>query len=140
MSLSGVNIVIVDDSKTFRDILKRYLNMISANIVGEAEDGLQYIELTKKIEADVVLMDLNMPRLNGIETTLITSDCNSKHFKIIALTEHDEIRYMINMKSAGAMGYVVKSEMESHLVRAIETVKNGGTYFPELNNTVAYGK
>ncbi len=127
------HIYIVDDSLAFRKVIKTYLGIKNCGIVvGEASNGQELLDVFAGLDIDIILMDLNMPVLNGIETTKIINQKHTDRVKIIGLTQNEEFNYMRSMIQAGAMGYVVKQEMGTQLIKAIETVAKGKIYYPEL--------
>lgn len=128
-----INILLVDDNNFFRKVLKNYLNnMGNINIAGEATNGEEAIEIYRRKKIDLILMDLNMPVLGGVEATRILIEQHENFVKIIGLSQHNEIDYMKRMIQAGASGYVLKEEMGEHLINAITTVLKGEKYFSEL--------
>ncbi|MEE8437639.1 MAG: response regulator transcription factor, partial [Candidatus Neomarinimicrobiota bacterium] len=105
-------------------------------VVGEANDGRQAIENCKKTEPNVVVMDLAMPRLNGIEATrIIKKEC--PEIKIIILSMYSEEEYIFRAMEAGASGYLLKKNAAEDLIRAIRAVHAGKGFFsPEVSKTV----
>ncbi len=96
-------------------------------VVGEAEDGFSTIELARKLKPQVVVMDITMPGLNGIEAThQITKEM--PHIKVLALSMHTDQRFIEGMLRAGATGYLPKDCASEGLVRAIRTVLSNQTY------------
>jgi two-component system response regulator NreC len=105
-------------------------------IVGEAENGRQALELVQELGPDVVLMDLTMPDMNGIEATRNISECCPES-KVLALTIHEDEAYFFKMLDAGALGYVPKRAAPTDLIRAIEAVSRGQVYLdPALAATL----
>lgn len=107
------------------------LNEISfVKVVGEASNGNEVLDILKKNKADIVLMDIKMPVMDGIEATKkITSLYPDT--QIIAITMHEEIGYFNKMIDAGASGFLLKKTNKSQLEDAINAVYNGETYFSE---------
>jgi len=126
-----IRVLLVDDHRIIRDGLKALLMGIKEiNIIGECNDGIEVAPFLEKNQVDVVLMDINMPKQNGI----ITTDIISKQFpevKIIALTMHQEESYISKILQAGANGYVIKNASRKELVEAITKVNEGNTFFSE---------
>ncbi len=124
-----IKIIIAEDHALYRDGLKTMLKSHSAfEIIAEAENGSELIKLFEFHKPDVVLMDINMPILNGIEATKFITD----HFnetKIIAITMNDEKSSIMDMMDAGANGYVLKSEDKDEIIKAINSVMNGDDYY-----------
>ena len=107
-----------------RSLLEKHPDM---EIIGEVEDGRKAVELVKELMPDIVIMDISMPNLNGIDATRqITSEFPD--VKVIALSIHANRRFVSDMLSAGAAGYILKECMFDELVRAIKTVVGNGNY------------
>lgn len=135
--MASINIMLVDDHKMIREGLKHFLQDIEEfEIVAEAENGRQCLEQLQTIQVDVVLSDLNMPIMDGLE---LTKELKSAHpqIKVIALTMMGESQHIKQMLVEGAMGYLLKNCSEQELISAIRTVQNGGTYYsPEVTNII----
>lgn len=115
-------ILLVDDHLMLRDGLRALLEKDAGmKVVGGAENGREAIELTRTLAPDVVVMDIGLPGLNGIEATRQILASNSG-VKIIALSMHSDKRYVIQMLKAGASGYLLKNCASDELVRAIHSV------------------
>lgn len=128
-----IKVFIVDDSLAFRKLLKWFIKLKpQLNIVGEAQSGEQLFERIPDTDTDIILMDINMPGIDGIQCTKTIKNLFANHIKVIALSDHNETDYMKSMIKTGASGYVIKSEMNNHLINAIESVNNGALYFPDL--------
>jgi len=122
-------IAIVDDHDILRDGLKFTLSQINfAEIIGEARNGIEFLELMKTISPDVVLMDIAMPEMDGIEATKEILK-TMPDLKIIALTMFDNEEYYFKMVTAGAVGFVLKKSSIDELEKAIITVADGDNYF-----------
>ena len=124
-----IKIIIAEDHALYRDGLKTMLSSISDfDIIGEAENGSSLIKLFEFHKPDIVLMDINMPILNGIEATkFVTTHFNDT--KVIALTMNDEKSSIMDMMDAGANGYVLKSEDKEEIIKAINAVIDGEDYY-----------
>jgi DNA-binding NarL/FixJ family response regulator len=134
MNNSKPKIFIVDDNLTFRTILSDFLdNTNEFEIVGEASDGVECLERIEGKQIDIILMDINMPNLNGIQTAIIIDQKHYEYIKIIALTQYDEFEYIKTMIEVGAKSYVYKSEVGQQLVKAIKKVMKGEMYFPVVS-------
>lgn len=126
-----IKVLLVDDHRIIRDGLKALLMGVKeVNIIGECNDGKEAVLFIENNEVDVVLMDINMPNMNGFETTEIITSKN-KDVKILALTMHQEESYISKILQAGASGYVLKSASRQELIQAITKVNDGNTYFSE---------
>jgi DNA-binding NarL/FixJ family response regulator len=126
-----IKIVIVDDHEIFRNGLKMILGRLKhIDIVGEAANGQEFLALIKHTACDVVLMDIEMPVMNGIEATSAAMKENPE-LKIIALTMFQEDDYIQSMMDAGVKGFLIKNVGKETLDKAILTVYRGGTYYSE---------
>lgn len=105
-------------------------------IIGEAETGAQGIQMADQLRPDVVLMDISMPDMNGIEATRIIKT-QHPDIAVLALTMHEDDQYFFEMLGAGASGYVPKRAAPNDLISAIHAVSNGGMFlFPSLARTL----
>jgi DNA-binding NarL/FixJ family response regulator len=129
---SKVRVIIVDDHEIFRDGLKFILSQILGyDVIGEAGNGNEFLDLLEKDMPDVVLMDISMPEMDGV----VASENALKkhpHLKIIALSSYGDEHYYYKMIKAGVMGYVLKKSGKEELEKAIQTVLNGDNYFSPL--------
>ena len=120
-----VKVMIVDDHNLVREGLKAvFAQGDEIDVVGEAGSGEEAIEMVEKVKPDVILMDISMPGINGIQATKQIRD---KHpdAKIVILTMLDQEGYMYEAIKAGATGYMLKSTSSDELVNAIQTVNDG---------------
>jgi two-component system response regulator DegU len=132
-----IKILLVEDRDIIRDLFKlMFAKDDFIKITGEAEDGLEAIELVKKNDYDVIIMDINMPNLNGLETTKKIKEYNPKS-KILAHSFHQNNYYIQEMIRAGASGYIMKGESVSEYREAIWTIFNSGIYLSdEIDNSI----
>jgi len=123
-----MRILIADDHGIVRDGLKFLIGRESdMEVVGEAEDGLMAVKLAKELQPDVIIMDVSMPNLNGIQAArLITHEVPGT--RIIALSMYFNRSFVMDMLKAGAVGYVLKSYLFDELGRAIRAVTAGERY------------
>lgn len=121
--------MLVDDHQIITDGISSLLEDIPGiKVVAAARDGMEAIGLLNEVDVDVILMDIQMPVMNGWETTgAVMKDC--PHIKIIALTTFDERSIVQKMIQAGAKGYILKNINKDKLVEAIVAVHHGETYF-----------
>lgn len=125
--MMAIKVVIVDDHALLREGLAKILSLESNFlIVGEANCGDEAIALTRTLKPDVVLMDINMPGLNGIEATKIIKE-EMPQVGIIALTIHEDEEYIFELVRAGVSGYILKDIQPEQLIKAIKDVAEGKT-------------
>lgn len=96
-------------------------------VVGQATDGLEALELVEELQPDVVMMDISMPNMNGIETTKIFRE-RFPDLKVLILSMHDNREYISQLMFHGAKGYILKDVSVEEMVNAIRTVADGATY------------
>jgi RNA polymerase sigma factor (sigma-70 family) len=126
-----LNILLVEDHHIIRQGIKSLLEKQDGLcIIGEAEDGRQAVELAKKLKPDVIIMDVTMPQLNGIEATRKILEDNPDA-KIIALSVHADDAFVSGMLTAGASGYLLKDCLVQELVTAIRSVANDQFYLSQ---------
>ena len=128
MSDKPVRVLIADD----HDIVRAGIRMLldaqpDIEVVGEASSGTEAIELAGSLEPDVVLMDISMPGVTGIEATRAIKKTNSR-IEIVGLTMHAEDRYFFQLLQAGASGYVVKGASPHELLDAVRAASRGEAY------------
>ncbi len=133
-----IKVLIADDHQIVRDGLRALLEKEpDLEVIATVEDGRSTVKMVEALQPDVVIMDVTMPELNGIESTRqITHDFPG--VKVIALSMHDDRRFVINMLKAGASGYLIKDCAFKELTKAIHVVvKKGKVYLsPEISDIV----
>ena len=118
-------VLIADDHRVVREGLAAILrSKEDIEVVEEAEDGIQTVERARELEPDVILMDISMPKQNGIEAARIIKR-ELPHIGIVALTMHGEETYIFDMVKAGATGYLLKDSDSSDIVKAIRAIAKG---------------
>jgi|SRR5688572_6105677 len=122
-----INLVLVDDHKIIRDGIKAFLREDDINIVGEAGNGRELLNLLAETQADVVLLDINMPEMDGYETTKAIKE-QFPEVKVLVLSMLDHEKYVQQMFDAGAMGYTLKNIGQEELVHAIRMVAGGNKF------------
>ena len=123
-----IKILLADDHKILRDGLRNVIEKISSFIVvGEADNGREALELCSQLNPNVVIMDVAMPGLNGIEATRQIIQ-NYPECKVIALSMHSDKRFVTGMFKAGAYGYLLKDADSGELIKAIKTVTANQKY------------
>jgi DNA-binding NarL/FixJ family response regulator len=129
--MNKIKIIIVDDHALFRNGLKILLNTIpNIEVIGEAGNGKQFLELLETLIPDIVLIDINMPVMDGIEATQQATDKYSE-LKIIALSMFGEEDYYYKMINAGVKGFLLKNSEINEVVEAINQVMQGGSFFSQ---------
>lgn len=120
-----IRVMIVDDHKMFREGLRKLIEFDKEiKVVEEACDGLECIHKIRSAKPDVILLDINMPNTDGI-TTLKELNCRKHRPKVLILTVHNEIEYVIRVLDLGVDGYILKDSSSRELIRAIRFVYNG---------------
>jgi DNA-binding NarL/FixJ family response regulator len=123
-----MRIVIADDHWTVRDGLKWMLSdETDIDVVGEAANGVELLEILATTDADIVLLDVNMPEMGGLEALEVLRK-ESPSLGVIVLSMHDKVVYVKRAVELGANGYLLKSAGKDELVRAIGIVAGGGSY------------
>lgn len=124
-----IKVLLVDDHPVVRKGLQSCLaNREHLKVVGEAADGNEAIQKIKELDPDVVLMDINMPGMDGLAVTE-TLRRDSPRTRVLVLSVHDSRDYVLRIIKAGARGYVLKDAPPDELIRAIEAVSAGEAYF-----------
>jgi len=127
--MTKIRILLADDHPLVRSglikMLEPYKEFV---IVGEAGDGEEAVALTKKLEPDVVIIDLSMPKLSGVEATKIIRK-NNPSSKVLVLTMHDNEEYVYQIFKSGAGGYMLKNTGKDDLAAAIRSVAQGERFF-----------
>ncbi len=126
--MGPIRIIIADDHMMVREGLKQLLELDgNIEVVGQASEGEKCLELVKQLQPDVVLLDINMPNMNGLQALQKMRLKNEKQ-KILMLTIHNEVEYLLRAVELGANGYVLKDSESEVLKKAIHTVYRGETY------------
>jgi DNA-binding NarL/FixJ family response regulator len=133
-----MRILIVDDHFSMRQTLVRVFHeAVEMQVVGEAADGCEAVERARELKPDVVVMDVEMPRLDGIGAPRQILAAQPD-VRIIGLSTHHSHVYVRAMLAAGACAYVLKDEMFPDLIEAVEAVADGQTYLsPSLTSCLA---
>ncbi len=125
-------ILLADDHAMLRGGVRRIIQSIGGlEVVGEASDGLELLELFKKTSPQLVILDISMPNLRGLEATREIKTINPD-VKVLILTMHKNKEYLYQAFSAGAKGYLLKEDADTELTSAIDTLRKGGTYISPL--------
>lgn len=139
-STSKTTVLIADDHTLVREGIVAFLKLCDdIEVVAEASDGLEAIEKAKKFRPDVVLMDISMPKLGGLEATVELKKI-SPDTKILVLTQYEDKEYISRFLKAGVSGYLLKRAVGSELISAIRAVKRGEFYlFSSIASEVVAG-
>ena len=135
--MKQIELLIADDHTLLRDAMRALLDSSDRiKVVAEANDGIEVMEQIKKYQPDIVLMDIGMPRMNGLDTTKLIRQ-NYPDTRVVILSMHANEEYVLQALRAGASGYLLKESRKQELLHAIETVASGGTYLsPKVSQHV----
>lgn len=129
MKKEKLRILLVDDHQMLRDGLRLLIDaQADMRVVGEAADGHQALKQARELSPDIVVMDLSMPGLNGLQATQQLK-AELPAIKVLALTAHEDESYLTQLCKAGAVGYVLKRSAGEELLQALATVAGGGLHF-----------
>lgn len=137
--MEKIRVMITDDHSLIREGLRQLLEFDgSIEIVGEASNGVECLDKLKKCSPEVLLLDINMPEKNGIEV-LKQMKIDNSQVKVLILTVHNEMDYLMKAVDIGVDGYILKDSESSELKRAIRAVRDGENYIqssliPTLNS------
>ena len=127
--MKKIKILIADDHSLIRTgistLLQGYAEFI---VVGEAANGIEAVDMTKKVQPDVVIIDLSMPKMNGIEATRVIRE-RFPQTRVLVLTMHENEEYIYQIFNSGAGGYVLKNSSREELCEAVRAVANGEKFF-----------
>jgi len=126
--VDAYRVVLADDHLLFREGMKRLIQeMPDVEIIGEASDGLELLDLLKESSPDLAIVDISMPNLRGIEAAREIKVLYPGT-EVLILTMHKSKEYLYHSISAGAKGYLLKEDSDAELFSAIKTIRNGGIY------------
>ena len=129
MNPAIINVMLVDDHPMVQDGLSACLSFYDdIAIVGNCGDGSAVLETAKQCQPDVILMDISMPKLNGLEATEIISEALTET-KILIFSMHESVEFVTNAVQAGASGYILKDTNSEEVYQAIKSVAQGKSYF-----------
>jgi DNA-binding NarL/FixJ family response regulator len=122
-----MRVILADDHRMMRDGLRALLERAGVEVVGEAANGHEAVAQVRRLRPNVVVMDIGMPQLNGIDATKrLIAELHG--LKVLALSMNADRRYVIAMLEAGAAGYLLKNSASEELLTALEAVMRGETY------------
>jgi two-component system, NarL family, response regulator DegU len=118
-------VLLADDHARVRAGIRKLLNSTDdIHVIGEASDGEEALRMAQELEPDVLLLDVEMPNMNGKEVAAVLTE-NQSPVRILALSAHDDSQYILGMLNNGASGYVMKEEVPEILVKAVRGVARG---------------
>ncbi|HVD97229.1 MAG TPA: response regulator transcription factor [Cytophagaceae bacterium] len=137
--MEKIRVVLADDHFVVRNGIKTLIDGSEIEIIGEANNGVEAIETVKKLSPDVVLMDISMPQMNGLDATEIISK-QYKNSKSLILSMYDNEEYILSAVEVGALGYLLKDAPREEILTAIRTVAKGEKYFnSSVSNIIING-
>ncbi len=132
----SIRILLAEDHVVVREGLRALLEQAGMDVIGEASDGLEALQLASKQQPDVAVLDISMPHLNGLETARRLREALPQT-KIVLLTMYTEDPYVLEAMQAGVVGYVLKTQAAADIIQAIQAVLQGGIYLsPRISRTV----
>lgn len=135
-----IRVVLADDHVFVRDGIKSLLeNEANIEVVGEATDGVEAIKIVEIVKPDLLILDIRMPNLTGIEVVEKLRSQNNL-VKIVMLSMHESEEYVLKSIKAGADGYLLKGSSKEEFMKAVHTVANGGKYFSGDISSILIGQ
>lgn len=138
--MSKINVLIADDHALVREGIAAFLNLCDdIEVIAEASDGLETIKKTDKFRPDIIIMDINMPKLGGLEATV---EIKKRHpdIKILVLTQYEDKEYISRFLKVGVSGYLLKRAVGNDLITALRAVSRGELYLhPSIASEVVAG-
>lgn len=135
-----IRVVLADDHVFVRDGIKSLLeNEANIEVAGEATDGLEALKIVETAKPDLLILDIRMPNMTGIEVVEKLRGQNNK-VKIIMLSMHESEEYVLKSIKAGADGYLLKGSSKEEFLKAVHTVANGGKYFSGDISSILIGQ
>jgi two-component system, NarL family, response regulator DegU len=126
--MEKINVVLADDHVLVRNGIKAMLADTDIEVIGEASNGAEALEVAKALHPDIIVLDIRMPEMNGLEATA-RLEAFSPQTKAIILSMHDSEEYVLQALDAGAYGYLLKDTDKNEFVKALRQVHNGNKYF-----------
>ena len=134
--MDAYTIILADDHAMFREGIRKIIERIEDVLIsGEVNDGLELLELLKKSSPNLVILDISMPNLRGLEAIREIKKTYPQ-VKILVLTMHKKKEFLRQALRDGADGFLLKEDAGSELIRAVQTVRNGGKYLSPLLSSV----
>lgn len=138
--MAKIRVLIADDHALVREGIAAFLKLCDdIEVVAEASDGIETLQKAKKFRPDIILMDVNMPKLGGLEATLEIKKTNPE-IKILVLTQYEDKEYISRFLKAGVSGYLLKKAVGSDLITALRSVSRGEVYLhPSITSGIVAG-
>jgi DNA-binding NarL/FixJ family response regulator len=137
--MDKIRVVLADDHFVVRNGIKTLIDGSEIEIIGEANNGVEAVEAVKRLSPDVVLMDISMPQMNGLDATEIISK-QYKNSKSLILSMYDNEEYILSAVEVGALGYLLKDAPREEILKAIRAVAKGEKYFnSSISNIIING-
>lgn len=135
-----IRVALADDHVFVRDGIKSLLeNEVNIEVVGEATDGLEALKIVESFKPDLLILDIRMPNMTGIEVVEKLRSQNNL-VKIVMLSMHESEEYVLKSIKAGADGYLLKGSSKEEFLKALQTVANGGKYFSGDISSILIGQ
>ena len=135
-----IRVVLADDHVFVRDGIKSLLeNEANIEVVGEATDGLEALKIVENCKPDLLILDIRMPNMTGIEVVEKLRSQNNL-VKIVMLSMHESEEYVLKSIKAGADGYLLKGSSKEEFLKALQTIANGGKYFSGDISSILIGQ
>ncbi|MDP3016063.1 MAG: response regulator transcription factor, partial [Deltaproteobacteria bacterium] len=136
LSMDAYTLILADDHAMFREGIRKIIERIEGALIsGEVNDGLELLELLKRSSPNLVILDISMPNLRGLEAIREIKKTYPK-VKVLVLTMHKKKEFLRQALRDGADGFLLKEDAGSELIRAVQTVRNGGKYLSPLLSSV----
>jgi DNA-binding NarL/FixJ family response regulator len=137
---NSIRVVLADDHVFVRDGIKSLLeNEANIEVVGEATDGLEALKIVESCKPDLLILDIRMPNMTGIEVVEKLRSQNNL-VKIVMLSMHESEEYVLKSIKAGADGYLLKGSSKEEFLKAVQTIANGGKYFSGDISSILIGQ
>ncbi len=126
---SKIKVIVADDHQLVIDGIRSLLSTVeNIEVIGEALDGRELLNLLEKLHPDIILMDINMPKMDGMKATEQIRE-KYQEIKVLVLSTYDDVRLVREILKLGASGYILKSSSKDEMITAIRTLHQGGNYF-----------
>jgi len=138
--ISTITVLLADDHPLVQDgIRTRFEDIEDIEVIDVANNGRELLEKAQKLQPDIIIADISMPYINGLEATRLLSQSNPE-IKVLILTMHDNREYMQNALDSGAKGYILKDQPAHEMINAVRSIYKGETHFCSNAKDVLSGK